>query len=657
MENPNLLKNFPGLGTAPEILATKERTKKRTGENIGGNYEALVQNYLDRLSEFVEHLSGFKEGAAKKRAVEKIKSIILDKQITRYENIPENYWREKDERGNRGSFFREIYEQGLSGDWNEMSEKEKEKYKRQHAEVLIEDQRGSLEEWIDYFSDNNLSGDIPMYLKYWVMRSILGLQEYEKPKNGDAREGKRAPEETKANGQFPRRSKNSLKKFPDLNAEALRYVVEALRGKYEGREHEFGYDIQKDERTRFQQYLKQESFAKLYAWAMESFNPIPEELLPITDGQWVMYPQGSDVNEVVKKLKGKGTGLCIAGKGAAQEYLSAGNLHVYYSNDEEGNPVFPRIALHAKGDKIAEMRGIAYKQNIDPYVIDIASAKCAEFQNGKEYEEKSRDMKRLTEIEEKTRKNQSLTKEELNFLYEIDGPINFFGMRKDPRIAELRKDRNVEEDMLTIFECTKDQIAHVPSEINENTKAYVGQLEPGIFGKLPDTLEHIYTTFPEKKIRRESVEVGGKSAQELIRELVAAGINIGSYAQSMLENRKEFIPTPESEEMTLIRLTVADLGFRTSATIEKIYERAADLGLELVPPDAGPHYRLKYQNQPLGEWIYMGMKQITGSDGRPGVFGLVRGGGGLWLSGIWARPGDEWSPDIEFVFRLRKSES
>ena len=138
----------------------------------------------------------------------------------------------------------------------------------------------------------------------------------------------------------------------------------------------------------------------------------------------------------------------------------------------------------------------------------------------------------------------------------------------------------------------------------------------------------MYTSFPDKKIRRENVEIGGKSAKQLISEMEAAGINISDYAKSMLKNR-EFIPDKNPEEATLIRLTVADLGFKSSATTDQIYERAQNLGLELCPADIGPNYRLKYRNQPLNEWIYMGMKQITDSDGKPDVFRLARYDDGL----------------------------
>ncbi len=268
-------------------------------------------------------------------------------------------------------------------------------------------------------------------------------------------------------------------------------------------------------------------------------------------------------------------------------------------------------------------------------------------------------MKKLTALDKKHEQGEEFTREDLVFLYEIDGQIEGFGYPddhdkcSDPRIAELRQGRNIEEDMLVIFECTREEIAHMSSEINENTKAYVGQLEPGIFQKLPENLEHIYISFPDRKIHREKVEIGGKTAEQLITEMETAGIKITDYAKSMLKNR-EFVPGKNPEEVTLIRLTVADLGLYNAMT-DEIYESAQILGLELCPTDTGPNYRLKYRNQPLGEWINVGMKQITDSGGRPIVFELARSGVGLWLGNSWDEPVDAWHLDSEFVFRLPKT--
>ena len=210
--------------------------------------------------------------------------------------------------------------------------------------------------------------------------------------------------------------------------------------------------------------------------------------------------------------------------------------------------------------------------------------------------------------------------------------------------------------MLVIFECVRKEIAHVPSQINENTKVYVGQLEPGIFQKLPENLEHVYTSFPGNKIRRENVEIGGKSAEQLISEMEAAGINISDYVKSMLKNR-EFVPGKNPKEATFIRLTVADLGFKSNATTNQIYKRAQILGLKLCPPDTSLNYRLKYRNQPLNEWIYIGMKQIFDSDGNPLVFELKRDGKGLWLGLSLAGPGNQWNPGRKFAFCLPKVKS
>lgn len=259
-------------------------------------------------------------------------------------------------------------------------------------------------------------------------------------------------------------------------------------------------------------------------------------------------------------------------------------------------------------NRIGEVRGILPHQGVEPVMQEALDVKLSEFgAEADAYRKKSADMRTLTALERKKEIDAPFSKDDLLFLYEINFSIEGFGYERDPRIAELRAGRNPDEDTLVIFECTRDQIAHVPSEINEDTKAYVGQLEPGIFEKF-------------------SV-------------------------------REEFVAGKKSEQATLIHLTVADLGFKTSATIDQIYERAQALGLELCPADTGPQYRLQYRNQPLNEWVFVGMKQITDPDGNPNVFTLERRGDGLWLYYPWALPGRRWTPDYPFVFRLRKSKT
>ncbi|MDO8511974.1 MAG: hypothetical protein Q7S57_01770 [bacterium] len=416
-----------------------------------------------------------------------------------------------------------------------------------------------------------------------------------------------------------------------------------------------------------------------------------------TQGKWVKYDQGTDHIPLVESLQGHGTGWCTAGESTAEAQLKTGDFYVYYSNDQDGNSRIPRVAIRMQEGSIAEVRGIAVEQNLDQYVGDVVKDKLKEFPDGAQYEKKNSDMRKLTDIAKKfvdisniknkiaeieqTREwykdsflylemeklNEEfylmflensavrLSKEELVFLYELDSPIEGFGYQRDPRIEELRSQRNIDEDMPIVFECANAQIARTQAEINENTKAYVGKLEPGIFDKIQQyNIEHIYTTFPEGRIRRTSVEIGGKTKDQLKQESEQAIVNISAYTKSMLDN-KDFTTQESMEKINLIRLTVKDLGFKSGATTEEIYQRAFELGLERCPAEVGPNYRLQYLDQPMNERLYIGMKQITDSVGDPGVFGLERNEDGLWLNGPWSEPARGWDPNESFVWIIRNS--
>src|SRR3989344_4956196 len=623
MEKPDFLKEkYADLNKSPEVDSAARRTKARTGRELPiMSPDDRIQNYLDRLKEVLENPDKDK----RERGIGFFKHKLHEQFVIKPEEIPEAYFE---------SIKRKHREEG-HGDI-EISED----YRQELSETIITDQTRSLDNWIDYlFSEDAKYSD---WLKYFAVRSMLHMGRYNKKKKS-----------------FTERTGGTTAPFPDLNREALAIVLESFEQQAKGEQPKFGYDIQKDTKKQFLESLGRKNFSKLYALAVEEFKPIAEELLKITEGQWRTYPRGSDSKLLVESIAPYDTGWCLRGESMAERYLARdkNELQVFYSLDKEGKPTVPRVVTVVNTNKqLTEVRGVAQEENLDPYIGFVVEAKLKEFPDGESYKKKSADMKMLTAIEQKVKQKQELTKDDLILLYEINGTIEGFGYQKDPRIAELREGRNTDEDMLVIFECGRDEIAHVPSQIDEKTKAYVGQLEPGIFLKLSENLEHVYTSFPDKKIRRENVEIGGKSAEQLISEMEAAGINISDYAKSMLDNR-EFVPGKNPEEATLIRLTVADLGFKSSATTDQIYERAHILGLELCPADTGPNYRLKYHNQPLNEWIYIGMKQITGSDGYPLVFKLERYGDGLWLLDTWAGPAAGWSPGRKFVFRLRKSES
>jgi hypothetical protein len=64
-----------------------------------------------------------------------------------------------------------------------------------------------------------------------------------------------------------------------------------------------------------------------------------------------------------------------------------------------------------------------------------------------------------------------------------------------------------------------------------------------------------------------------------------------------------------------------------------IYSRAEQFGLGLAPAEVGPALRLHYFDQPIGEFLHVGMKPITTWTGEPGIFVVANGGARLILIG------------------------
>ncbi len=110
-----------------------------------------------------------------------------------------------------------------------------------------------------------------------------------------------------------------------------------------------------------------------------------------------------------------------------------------------------------------------------------------------------------------------------------------------------------------------------------------------------------------------------KSVKSLRKALKQSGFRIGSWARQLLVSRA-FTLAGEETEVDLVRITVAELGFPKGATLQKIYDRAQELGLELCPAEVGPALRLQYPDQPRGELLTVAMEPIADSVDSPCVF-------------------------------------
>lgn len=169
-------------------------------------------------------------------------------------------------------------------------------------------------------------------------------------------------------------------------------------------------------------------------------------------------------------------------------------------------------------------------------------------------------------------------------------------------------------------------------------------------------------TYPDCPVIVRIVEVGGLTKSELIHKLRQQSVLMNEYAERLFADDR-FTTSDTTYILQTIELTVADLGFPDGATIDQIFKRANDLGLQLCPLELGPHLRLVYLDQPEGSLghplqtnqapygsITIASDILTEDVDFPKGFYLRRMNGVLWLRGYRADHLHVWNPDDHFIF-------
>ena len=396
--------------------------------NVSDKKRERLLKYFERLEELHNKVSETKSVNGEKL----LKSFYYDLYVIKPENIPAAYFQNQ---------VRLARERGYGN--IELTEEDK----RRMTEEVIDDQRKSLDKWIEYFLYDEESKSYGMWEKYWVFQGLQNLGKYDK--------------ET---GKFSKRDKTTVYPFPPVEREYIFTTLKLME------------DFLKDKKGEedIKQALSTGNFKLLYEYVIKQSFLKGEHQSNNDDGKWIKYEQGSDYNILRDSLQGYYTGWCTAaGENFAKDQLAGGDFYVYYSLDKNGEAKVPRIAIRMNGKtKIGEIRGIADNQNMEPEMMSILEEKLKEFPDRDKYLKKENDMKLLTLIDKKVNDNIDLTLEELKFLYEIDGQIIGFGYGKDPRIEEIKRKRNERRDYSLIFNVKEEEVALSQKEWLNNPKKF-----------------------------------------------------------------------------------------------------------------------------------------------------------------------------------------
>ena len=405
-----------------------------------------IEKYMKRLEDVTKRVS-------ERDRISLIKMYYYKKYVIKEQNVPESYFRKQEKIALDRGYGHVKYD---------------EKTKKQEIEHIINEQKASLDTWLDYFFSKD-TDMYPTWFKYYVFQGMLKLGFFDKEKNS-----------------YTKRTESTVKPFIELNREALSLIYSELK-KF--------LDKKSIDDEKLNELINNGSFSKLYSYAVLKLDSVKDDGFKSDDGIWKKYNRGSNPEILFNDINGKGTGWCTAGGiDTAGDHINGGDFHVYYTKDREGNYTKPRIAIRMENNKIAEIRGIDKDQNIEANMEKVVDKKLKEFPDRDKYNKKVKDMEMLTYIYTKHQNKGELTKTDLRFLYEIDDEITGFGYGRDPRIEELLEGRNVRKDLALVFDCKEENISLTKREaLSGNIIYHRGNLDlsylTSVEGlKLPDKI-------------------------------------------------------------------------------------------------------------------------------------------------------------------------
>ena len=496
-------KLYKDLFNSEIVEHTKEKSDSR---------EEAIKKYMDRLEKAHQN-------ATTENRKERLKRLYYDKYIIKEENLPKN-----------------------------LTDEQKTQ--------IIENQKLSLDKWLDYLTDENAR--YPMWAKYWVFQGMLKMGTYDE-----------------AHEVYQNRSKKTLAPFVDANTEIIANAIDILEKKLEKKEIN-------DEKIK--KVIETGSFSKIYTILQNKYkkNLTNNENI---EGIWVKYNEGNkeEAIKLAKSLEGKNTGWCTASENMAISQVCGGNnyqggdFYVYYTKDNENNYTNPRIAIRMDGKK--EIGEIEESQNMEECMIPIIEKKLHEmdFLNQEEIEkylDKIEGLKELSILNKKTAQNIPLTLNETINLYTKEYG---FGWQQDPKAKKIIQIRNKDEDF-KIFKQINDKktAIEVILKIHIILKYFCDCLKKD----KEVVLEAVRQYGEELKYADESL----KKDKEFVIEVVRRSPSAFEYADESLKKDKEFV-------LEAVRNFGCELKY-----VDKSLKKDKEVVLAAVRQDG---YELKYVDESL----------------------------------------------------------
>ena len=410
-----------------DIVESSFNKAKDRGEKLPGkNNERRNYAYLSRLERLISKYGNSAEQKLWQKS-------INDDLLIKYENITDSYWQSKQQ---------ELRDNGHG------NVQLTEEYKHAIYDEERKLQKESLESWANYLGDEH--SPYPLWFKVYAWDGMTKMGRYDKSK-----------------GKYATRDETTVAPYPDADAEILSGVFEVVNRYYGNHEREF-YTEEGERNIELEKDVSSGNFARIYNAIQQDVCPIiePPENPEDVHGVWREYALG-DEQDIARAAKG--TGWCVATPAVGRHYLEYGTYGQDndWDDDHDDNesskakfilfhledPTTGKLSKNAVASirldpdgQVAEISGIKKGQALNDSVVSTVEAKVKTLPGGEEFLPKFADKNELIRLDRKMQNGEDLTKEELEFIYEIHHPIKTLDTYNDndPRITELREKYGIE---------------------------------------------------------------------------------------------------------------------------------------------------------------------------------------------------------------------
>ena len=212
---------------------------------------------------------------------------------------------------------------------------------------------------------------------------------------------------------------------------------------------------------------------------------------------WVNFKKGSQPVEVFQKIRENNVWQLTVKD--LYDILVAHDILIYFVKD------VPKLMVYlADGKRVNGVFGYGENNSIEEEYLDELKKELTKFKCNHNEVGKVNNLIKLYEI--KAHKDE-LSKEDLEFLYQIKVPVKGFNNEVEDMLDEILADRDRNEDISSLLDVDADNITDDIDELDETTECFIGNLtidedNVDLVSNLKYVIGYIYI---DKKDRRKDI--------------------------------------------------------------------------------------------------------------------------------------------------------